>query len=198
MKPSSFLRFLWRCPAGSSRQFAICHRMVAPWTHISAGEPFLFWNLWSGYSWHPNLKHRSNRGCLQSYLHFPKCKIFLSVGLVLTQKSTPTFSPVFLPVWRTFPSLLWLCHVEEKALMNSWQTTAVWPQGTSYWHPFSAVVFKGLSSVLWKSLQVKGKALHRGQCDFRHQNQDMVCSHFWGRNPALAGEVTNIAHERSL
>lgn len=122
MKPLSFLWFLCRHPAGSSSQFAICHRMVVSWIHISAGEPFVFWNLCSapsGYSWHPNLRQWSNRGCLQSCLHFPKCKIFWSVGLVLTQKSTDIFSPVLFPLWRTFPSLLWLCHVEEKAFMNS-------------------------------------------------------------------------------
>lgn len=96
MKPLSFLWFLRRHPAGSSRQFAICHRMVASQTHTSAGELFVFWNLHSapsGYSWHPKLAHWSNKGCLQSSLHFPKCKICGFVGLALTQKNFSSLPP---------------------------------------------------------------------------------------------------------
>lgn len=149
MKHLSFLWFLFRHPAGDSSQLAICHRMAASWTHISAGEPFVFWNLHSapsGYSSHPNLIHWSNVGCQHHICKYKICKYKNAKYLNLWawfwhKKCTDISTPVVLPLWKTFPSLLWLSGREGI-------------HKSSYWLLSSALVFEGVSLVLWKSLQV--------------------------------------------
>lgn len=116
MKRVSFLWFLFRHPAGDSSQLAICHRMAASWTHISAGESFVFWNLHSapsGYSSHPSLTYWSNMGCQHHIRKYQICKYknvkyFNLWAWFWQKKCTDFFPPGVLPLWETLLSFLWL------------------------------------------------------------------------------------------
>lgn len=137
MKHLSFLWFLFRHPAGDSSQLAICHRMAASWTRVSAGEPFVFWNLHSapsGYSSHPNLIHWSNVGCQHHICKYQICKYKNAKYLNLWawfwhKKCTDISTPVVLPLWKTLPSLLWLSGregIHKSFLLTAFLSTSFW------------------------------------------------------------------------
>lgn len=147
-------------------------------------------------------------GYLQSSLHFPKCKIFSSVGMVLTQKSTDLLFPCPPPTLKDPSQLVAAVSRRGEGIHKFFQPGQV--PGKPQQHGHGVLLTNVLSQQQvsrifpqccgnpygWHAvgdLQAAGKALHRSQCDF------WASFNTWfAPIPALAGEVTNVAHERRL